>query len=222
MPRSTPKEGGDEFDGKNEVLLELLTVVDRDSSISQRTISRELGVALGLANAYLKRCIRKGWIKVQQVPRRRYLYYLTPQGFAEKTRLSAEYLSSSFSFFRKTRGQLSELMQECTDRGCHRIAFAGVSDLAEMGTICGHDFDLDIVCIIDAERAGSRFCGLPVVASAAACAQLDAIIVTALKRPEVIYQELAHALGPDRVLIPHMLRPALPRPVGTVEGVPGE
>jgi DNA-binding MarR family transcriptional regulator len=222
MSTNTPKKGEDEFDGKNEVLLELLTVVDRDSSISQRTISRELGVALGLANAYLKRCVRKGWIKVQHVPRRRYLYYLTPQGFAEKTRLSAEYLSSSFNFFRKTRAQLSELMQECTDRGFHRIAFAGVSDLAEMGTICGHDYDLDIVCIIDAERAGSRFCGLPVVASVAACAQLDAVIVTALNRPEVIYQELAYALGLDRILIPPILRPALPRPVGTVEGVPAE
>jgi hypothetical protein len=91
-----------------------------------------------------------------------------------------------------------------------------------MGTICGHDYDLDIVCIIDAERAGSQFCGLPVVASAAACAQLDAVIVTALKGPEVVYQELVHALGPDRILIPRMLRPALPRPVGTLEGVPAE
>ena len=222
MPENTPNKGADEFDGKADILLELLTVVDRDSSISQRTISRELGVALGLANAYLKRCIRKGWIKVQHVPRRRYLYYLTPQGFAEKTRLSAEYLSSSFNFFRKTRAQLSELMQECTDRGCHRIAFAGVSDLAEMGTICGHDYDLDIVCIIDAERAGSRFCGLPVVANVADCENIDAVIVTALNRPEEICQELAHAIRPDRILIPPMLRPAVPRPVGTVEGVPAE
>jgi DNA-binding MarR family transcriptional regulator len=222
MPTNTPKKGEDGFDGKNEVLLELLTAVDRDSAISQRTISRELGVALGLANAYLKRCIRKGWIKVQHVPRRRYLYYLTAQGFAEKTRLSAEYLSSSFNFFRKTRAQLTELMQECVDRGCHRIAFAGVSDLAEMGTICGHDFDIDIVSVIDAEHAGRRFCGLPVVASAAVCGQLDAVIVTALNRPEVVYQELARALGPDRVLVPHMLRPSPPRPAGGVEGVPAE
>ena len=222
MPTSIPKKGEDAFEGKSEVLLELLTAVDRDSNISQRTISRELGVALGLANAYLKRCIRKGWIKVQHVPRRRYLYYLTPQGFAEKTRLSAEYLSSSFNFFRKTRAQLSELMQECIDRGCHRIAFAGVSDLAEMGTICGHDFDLDIVCIIDAERAGSRFCGLPVVAAAAACAPVDAVIVTSLEQPEAVYQRIAGEIGADRVIAPPMLRPALSQAVDGVEAIPAE
>ena len=43
-----------------------------------------MGVALGLANSYLKRCIRKGFIKITEAPANRYLYYLTPQGFAEK------------------------------------------------------------------------------------------------------------------------------------------
>jgi DNA-binding MarR family transcriptional regulator len=79
--------------GREDIVLGVLTAIDRDSNTSQRTISRELDVALGLANAYLKRCVRKGLIKIKQVPRRRFAYYLTPQGFAEKTRLTAEYLS---------------------------------------------------------------------------------------------------------------------------------
>jgi hypothetical protein len=112
-------------------------------------------------------------------------------------------------------------MQECTDRGCHRIAFAGVSDLAELGTICGHDYDLEIVGIIDAERAGTQFCGLPVVADATACAQIDAVIVTALYQPEVIYHELAQSIEPHRILVPPMLRPVLPRPADA-EGVSAE
>ena len=222
MPTDMAKKRADDFIGKHEILLGVLTAVERDSAISQRTMSRELGVALGLANAYLKRCVRKGLIKVQHVPRRRYLYYLTPQGFAEKTRLSVQYLSSSFGFFRKTRAQISELMQTCTERGCHRIAFAGVSDLAEVGTICAHDYDLDIVGIIDVEHAGSRFCGLPVVATAAACAPVDAVIVTSLERPDAVYQEIAHEVGIDRVLVPLLLRPVLPRPVGNVEAIPTE
>jgi len=222
MSSNTLKEGGDDFGGKDEILLGVLTAVDRDSTISQRNISRELGVALGLANAYLKRFVRKGWIKIQHVPRRRYIYYLTPQGFAEKTRLTVQYFGASFSFFRKIRDQLSEVMQECTERGCHRIAFAGVSDLAEVGTICAHDFDLDIVGIIDVERAGSRFCGLPVVAAAAACAPVDAVIVTSLEQPEAVYQRIAGEIGADRVLAPPMLRPALSQAVDGVEAIPAE
>lgn len=121
---------------REDILLGVLTAIDRDSNTSQRTISRELNVALGLANAYLKRCVRKGLIKIKQVPRRRYVYYLTPQGFAEKSRLTAQFLSASFTFFRRAREQISELMRDCTEQGLPRIAFAGVSDLTEVGTRC--------------------------------------------------------------------------------------
>ena len=64
-------------------------------------------IALGLANAYLRRCVRNGLVKMSQVPLNRYAYYLTPQGFAEKSRLTAEYLAVSFNFFRRARGDCS-------------------------------------------------------------------------------------------------------------------
>src|SRR3546814_11880534 len=67
-----------------------------------------MGVALGLANALLKRCAAKGLVKIQNAPARRYAYYLTPKGFAEKSRLVAEYLEPSLHFFRGSRSQRSE------------------------------------------------------------------------------------------------------------------
>ena len=64
-------------------ILELLGAVER-GDITQRRLSRELGIAVGLVNAYIKRCINKGYIKVKAIPPRRYAYYLTPKGFSEK------------------------------------------------------------------------------------------------------------------------------------------
>ena len=72
------------------IVLSVLTSIERDSTITQRKLANELGIALGLANAYLRRCVRKGLIKMSQVPLNRYAYYLTPQGFSEKSRLTAE------------------------------------------------------------------------------------------------------------------------------------
>ena len=77
--------------------LEILAIVQNSEQLSQRYLARQLGVALGLANSYLKRCVKKGWVKVQQAPANRYLYYLTPTGFAEKSRLTTQYLSYSSS-----------------------------------------------------------------------------------------------------------------------------
>src|SRR4030065_10645 len=86
---------------EDALTLEILDVIDRRNDVSQRHLARHLGVALGLANSYLKRCIRKGLVKVSQAPANRYLYYLTPQGFAEKSRLTAHSLNYSLYFYRK-------------------------------------------------------------------------------------------------------------------------
>ena len=72
---------------KTRIMLGLLESVERGQVQSQRRLASDLGVALGLINAYLKRCINKGLVKVSQAPARCYAYYLTPSGFAEKSHL---------------------------------------------------------------------------------------------------------------------------------------
>ena len=50
----------------------------------------------------------QGCMKARQAPYKRYAYYLTPEGFVEKSRLVGEYLQSSLEFFRKARGQYTK------------------------------------------------------------------------------------------------------------------
>src|SRR6202167_5633319 len=121
---------------KARVMLGLLESVERDGAQTQRRLAGEVGVALGLLNAYLRRCINKGLVKVREAPARRYAYYLTPQGFAEKSRLTAEYLSYSFTFFRRARADCTAALDIAKRRGWSRIVLAGVSDLAEIAAIC--------------------------------------------------------------------------------------
>lgn len=218
-PKEKPTEP-DGFENREEILLGVLSAVDNDAQISQRTISRELDVALGLANAYLKRCVRKGWIKIKQVPPRRYAYFLTPQGFAEKSRLTGRYFSASFNFFRHAREQMSELMAQCASRGWKRIALAGASELAEVGTLCAHDHPVQIVAIVDADYVDDRFCGLPVKKTLADCETLDVVIVTSLSAPQATFQKMKTDFDPDRVLAPRLMRLALP--VATVPGASHE
>src|SRR5215475_6954549 len=117
---------------EDAILLGVLDAVERDPAVTQRSVARDLNIALGLANAYLRRCVRKGLIKVSQVPRRRYAYYLTPQGFAEKSRLTAEYLAHSFAFFRRARAQCGELLATAAVAGQHRLVLIGAGELAEV------------------------------------------------------------------------------------------
>src|SRR5579864_3353073 len=112
--------------------LRVLTTIEGKNVITQRGVARELGIALGLANTYLRRCAAKGLIKVAQIPARRYAYYLTPQGFAEKSQLAAQYLSNSLAFVRLAREQCEEAIAECENRGWQRVILAGASEIADI------------------------------------------------------------------------------------------
>lgn len=207
MAKSAKNKGKDgDFADNDEILLGVLTAVEHDGNVSQRHISTELGVALGLANAYLRRCVLKGLIKIQQVPRRRYVYYLTPHGFSEKARLTGQYLSASFNFFRRARDQMSSLMADCAANGRRRIVLAGISDLAEVAILCGHDHDIELVAVVDPDHADTQFRGLPVRATLSECGRVDAAIVTHLTAPKDIYDQLVAELGADRVLAARLLR----------------
>lgn len=195
-----PAPGGQE----TEITLGVLDAVEQNAQVTQRSVASELGIALGLANAYLKRCMRKGWIKVKQIPPNRYLYYLTPKGFAEKSRLTAEYLGSSFTFFRRARAQLEEAMGTCRARGWQRVALYGLGELTEIGTLCNSEFHLDLVVV--APGAGARVAGVAAFPDLDAAGAVDAVIVTDLARPQIAYDGVTARLPAERILTPRLLR----------------
>jgi DNA-binding MarR family transcriptional regulator len=125
-------------DQENErIVLDLSTSLEYDDERSQRHIAAELGIARGLVNAYLNRCVKKGLVKVHDAPTRRYAYYLTPHGFAEKSRLTVRYRSNSFSFFRLVKADCARVLDAAKANGFGRLVLAGKSDLAEIAILCG-------------------------------------------------------------------------------------
>jgi DNA-binding MarR family transcriptional regulator len=210
--------------GDPEIVLGLLTSIERNSAITQRKLAGDLGIALGLANSYLRRCVRKGLIKIGQVPLNRYAYYLTPQGFAEKSRLTAEYLTVSFNFFRRARSDCAELLQECAARGWTRVALCGAGDLAEVAVLSAGESEIEVVCVIDPARAGGRCVSVPIVGDLAAAQQqgaFDGVILTDTQAPQRRFDELiasgpAYGLSAVCVVAPNLLgisRLTVPVPV---------
>jgi predicted transcriptional regulator len=191
---------------KARIMLGLLESVERGGDQSQRRLASELGVALGLVNAYLKRCVRKGLVKMRQAPARRYAYYLTPRGFAEKSRLTIEYMSYSFAWFRRAKADCTATLNIAQQRGFRRIALLGASDLAEIAAICALDSTIAVVAVVDAKCEASRFAGSPVVRGLDAVADaIDAAVVTDMQSADAIRRVAAGRLGMERVLTPALL-----------------
>jgi DNA-binding MarR family transcriptional regulator len=190
------------------ILLDLLNSVERDGGQSQRRLASDLGIALGLVNAYLRRCVKKGLLKVTEVPTRRYMYFLTPQGFAEKSRLTVEYLSVSFGFFRRAKAECGLLFNSVAERSLQRVALAGISDLAEIAMICAVDTGVKVVAVVDDRATVSTFIGVQVVSSFGSIAGIcDAVLITDLQRAAELNEQASALFGPDRVFTPNLILP---------------
>ncbi len=199
-------------DREEALTLEILEAIEARSDVTQRHLAARLGIALGLANSYLKRCARKGLIKVKQAPANRYLYYLTPQGFAEKSRLTKEYLSASFDFYRRAGNSLSAAFDACRAEGATRIIFAGVSELAEIGSLRAQDRELEFIGTYDPVSTLNKFLHKPVWHEFRGVAAFDKCVFTALVDVDALHRELTGSLDGDRLLVPDILDGLLRQP----------
>ncbi len=185
--------------------LTVLEAVERDQHITQRNLAATLGIALGLTNVYLKRLIRKGYIKCINVQSNRLLYLITPQGIAEKTRLTYQFMDYSLHLYREVRQHLSEVLRPCRDNGAQRIAVYGVGEAAELAYLSLKEQGLEPVAVFAAEGGGT-FLGMPVRGlDECALVAFDRLIVGTLDKPDVLVARLARAGVPAAKLL--MLMP---------------
>ncbi|HEY4136788.1 MAG TPA: hypothetical protein VGO34_16415 [Alphaproteobacteria bacterium] len=186
--------------------LDFLAAVERGEVVTQATLSRRVGVAIGLINALLKRAMLKGYVKARSAPYKRYAYYLTPRGFAEKSRLVAEYLEVSLEFFRDARREYTELFLRGRNSGLRRFVLVGSGELAEIATLAAHEAEVELVAIVDAETNRDRLYGIPVARSLAAAGDWDCAILTESRKPQESYAKLLDEAASDRILAPAFLK----------------
>lgn len=194
------------LDPEDARTLEILDTVQRNERISQRHLSRQLGVALGLANSYLKRCVRKGWVKVRQAPANCYLYYLTPKGFAEKSRLTTEYLSVSLSFYREAGNSCARLFEQCERNRWRRVLLCGASELAEIAILRAMGRNLAIVGVYAPGSDRAQFLGKPVWRDLPQTDPHDVRILTEIAAARERHAAMAKHAIEIPLLVPDVLR----------------
>jgi DNA-binding MarR family transcriptional regulator len=192
-------------DKQSQLTLGLLQAIEQKDNISQRHLAQEMGVALGLANSSLKRCVKKGWIKITTAPANRYLYYLTPNGFAEKARLTADFFSTSLALFRQSGDEYSAVFDHCVSAGSTRVVLAGLSDLTEIAVMRAMQSKIELVAIYQPGSQRHEFFGVPIVEQSIECDSFDAIVLTSMEQTRELALELEGLYGAEKLLVPAML-----------------
>ncbi len=145
------------MDPKDLRTLKILEHVNNDMTSSQRDMAGELNISLGLVNSFIKRLVKKGYLKITTIPRNRIKYILTPSGVAEKTRLTYLYIQHSYNFYKEARQKLRNLYNDLEKQSLNRIVFYGAGDLAEIAYISLQETGIQLVAIVDDVKMGTRF-----------------------------------------------------------------
>ncbi|MEA5115587.1 MAG: winged helix-turn-helix transcriptional regulator [Geobacteraceae bacterium] len=177
---------------------QLLNEIATDQPLSQRELSRRMGIALGLVNSYLKNLVTKGYVRIKAFPRNRYGYLLTPKGIAEKSRLAYEHLSYFTNLYRLARQDYLGLFRTLESSGVRSVSFCGIDETAEIAYLSLGETTVVLADVMDDSHAGQAFFGRTVstlnegLGKTAGC-----IVITSLKRQEEIGAELL-SRGIDR------------------------
>lgn len=187
----------DAIDVEDRRNLQALEAIAQDDHITQRTLAGKLGIALGLTNIYLKRLVRKGYVKCVNVQSNRLRYLLTPKGIAEKTRLTYEFMEYSLYLYGQVRHQLRTMLEPCVRAHRTRVAVYGTGEAAELAYLSITELGLELVAVFDGAGAG-QFLGQPVRdIEDHGQVSFDLLVVATLDRPEPIVENLVR-LGVDR------------------------
>ncbi len=165
--------------------LTILTAVAEKDRLTQRLLARELGVAVSLANLYVRRLAMKGFIRVMNFRPNRIRYVLTPKGIAERSRLTHAYMCRTFERYREARQALKDALRPLAGDGHMRIAFFGTGEAAEVGYLCLKEIGLDLSAVFDGGES-EKFLGLPVrPVNELVSGEFDKIVVTFFTSQEV-------------------------------------
>lgn len=118
----------------------LIQHIARNPSVTQRDLSQDLGLSLGMTNLIIRRLARKGMLKVQQLDWKRTQYLLTLKGAAEKGRKAYRYTLYTFRIFRQLQENIEAALSREHAQGRREFHFVADHELLELlkETVEGH------------------------------------------------------------------------------------
>jgi EPS-associated MarR family transcriptional regulator len=100
----------------NETEFKALKELSTDGAISQRDLSKRVGLSLGGVNYIIKELIQKGYVKVQRFKnsnnKAAYIYAVTPQGINERVKQTQYFLQVKIKEYERLKAEIDELQRE--------------------------------------------------------------------------------------------------------------
>jgi hypothetical protein len=178
----------------NDRELDLLREVDGTAEVTQRQLSKKVGISLGLTNTLFRNLIKKGYIRGTQAGWKRWVYVLTPDGFSRKISLTVDYIRRNMWHYQQVRQTLRQEMESLAFHEETRVAVFGTGEFAELVYLGLRDFGITEIDIFSSGSPnGQTFLGMPVHSIDSLNAdEYDRVIMAFLGEAKVAAATLSH------------------------------
>jgi DNA-binding MarR family transcriptional regulator len=187
---------------KDDYSWQILQAIANGDRITQRAVSKNLGVALGLTNLLIRRLGAKGYVRVTGIGTRHVRYLMTPAGWQALGRATRASLENTVHLYTQTREQIRAGLSQFSathqpnDAGEKPVIFYGAGDVAEIAFVSLQTTDLKLVGVVDDRRTG-QFFHLPIRPSDLLTTEsldgvrYDYVVVTSFRHSDAIAMRLA-------------------------------
>ena len=111
---------------------QLLNEIAQDSLVTQASLAKSLGIAVGSVNWYIKRLVKRGYVKVSHLDRTRLQYDLTPEGMSVFSERAIQYAKDSLKIYKSFRQQAKNVVVKLGENGISQVYLDGDDEIMDI------------------------------------------------------------------------------------------
>jgi len=154
------KEKSGDLDNRE---LEILERLENNGHLTQRDLSKDVGIALGLVNHLLKKMVKKGWIKIKNIDAKKIRYLITPEGAREKSSLLYRRVEGTIHFYLEAKRVIKDKIIHLKNEGIEDVSIYGINHISEVLFIVLKELGLELDSVVEGERVGEEWFGYSII-----------------------------------------------------------
>lgn len=118
----------------------IMSEVAENENVTQRELSKKLGISVSTVNVLMNKMIREGLIKMTQVSPKQVFYMLTPVGMMEKAQKTVSYLKAHYRAIYETKEKIKAVLDELIDENDVIYVLMSNDEMGEILDIAVHEY----------------------------------------------------------------------------------
>lgn len=189
----------------------ILDLIEKDANITQREISKTIGVAVSMINSYLDSYEKNGLIRRKKHSTKTVEYFVTKKGVERKKVLNIAYLNSSLQVFKSAKENVVEFLNQIANKGYKKILLYGAGEVAEIllqAIIIDRNIEVSVLAVVDDDlvKQEKDLIGIPIISiDKISDYAHDGILISSYTNHSIIHSKLLECNYPEDKII-HFFR----------------